>query len=58
MAWSFDMSSESTTGPILLGTSKGAIYETEIKMDGDRIFGNSLEHSTKQVRTLHRSLRD
>lgn len=49
VAWSFEMSSESTTGPILLGTSKGLIFETEIKIDGDRIFGNSLEQYFKQV---------
>lgn len=49
VGWSYDMSSESSTGPILLGTSKGAIFETEIKIDGDRIFGNSLEQYFKQV---------
>lgn len=49
VAWSFNMTAESTTGPILLGTSKGAIFEMEIKIDGDRIFGNSLEQYCKQV---------
>ncbi|KAK3930225.1 Vacuolar protein sorting-associated protein 18-like protein [Frankliniella fusca] len=49
VAWSFDMASEASTGPVLLGTSKGAIFETEIKTDGDRIFGNSVEQYCKQV---------
>lgn len=44
------MVSEASTGPILLGTSKGAIFETEIRTDGDRIFaGNNLEQYFKQV---------
>lgn len=50
VAWSLNMSSDASTGPVLLGTSKGAIFETEIRTDGDRIFaGNNLEQYFKQV---------
>ncbi|XP_034942311.1 vacuolar protein sorting-associated protein 18 homolog isoform X2 [Chelonus insularis] len=49
VGWNFANTSETTTGPILLGTSKGLIFETEIGLDGDKIFNTSLEQYWKQV---------
>ncbi|OAD60046.1 Vacuolar protein sorting-associated protein 18 like protein [Eufriesea mexicana] len=49
VGWNFSNSSETTTGPILLGTSKGLILETEIGLDGDKIFNTSLEQYWRQV---------
>lgn len=49
IGWNFSNSSETTTGPILLGTSKGLIFETEIGLDGDKIFNTSLEQYWRQV---------
>ena len=49
VGWNFSNSSEITTGPILLGTSKGLIFETEIGLDGDKIFNTSLEQYLRQV---------
>jgi hypothetical protein len=49
VGWNFSNDSEVTTGPILLGTSKGLIFETEIAQDGDRIFQSSLEQYWRQV---------
>ncbi|KAJ9580206.1 hypothetical protein L9F63_004149 [Diploptera punctata] len=49
VGWNFGNDSDMTTGPILLGTSKGLIFETEISLDGDRIFQSSLEQYWRQV---------
>ncbi|XP_060828024.1 vacuolar protein sorting-associated protein 18 homolog isoform X1 [Bombus pascuorum] len=49
IGWNFSNSSETTTGPILLGTSKGLIFETEIGLDGDKIFNTSLEQYWRQL---------
>ncbi|XP_046406330.1 vacuolar protein sorting-associated protein 18 homolog [Ischnura elegans] len=49
VAWNFGNDAENTTGPILLGTSKGIIIESEIGMENDRIFQTSLEQYWKQV---------
>ncbi|XP_076650787.1 vacuolar protein sorting-associated protein 18 dor isoform X1 [Halictus rubicundus] len=49
IGWNFQNTSETTTGPILLGTSKGLIFETEIGLDGDKIFNTSLEQYWRQL---------
>ncbi|XP_044574836.1 vacuolar protein sorting-associated protein 18 homolog isoform X2 [Cotesia glomerata] len=49
VAWNFANTSATTSGPILLGTSKGLIFETEIGLDGDKIFNTSLEQYWKQL---------
>lgn len=49
VGWNFGNDSDITTGPILLGTSKGLIFETVIGLDGDRFFQSSLEQYWKQV---------
>lgn len=49
VAWNFANTSETTSGPILLGTSKGLIFETEISLEGDKIFSTSLEQYWRQV---------
>lgn len=49
VGWNFYSTTESSSGPILLGTSKGLIFETEIGLDGDKIFNTSLEQYWKQV---------
>lgn len=49
VAWNYLNESEITTGPILLGTSKGLIFETEISQDGDKFFQTSLEQYWRQV---------
>ncbi|XP_047356828.1 vacuolar protein sorting-associated protein 18 homolog isoform X3 [Vespa velutina] len=48
VGWNFSNTSETVTGPILLGTSKGLIFETEIS-DGDKIFNTSLEQYWRQL---------
>lgn len=54
VGWNMANTSESTTGPILLGTSKGLIFETEIISEGDKFFtsnfSSSLEQYWRQVR--------
>ncbi|XP_076171976.1 vacuolar protein sorting-associated protein 18 dor [Ptiloglossa arizonensis] len=49
VGWNFANTSETTTGPILLGTSKALIFETEIGLNGDKIFNTSLEQYWRQV---------
>ncbi|CAK9834118.1 Vacuolar protein sorting-associated protein 18 homolog [Anthophora retusa] len=49
VGWNFSNTSETTTGPILLGTSKGLIFETEIDIDADKIFNLSLEQYWRQL---------
>ncbi|ENN82501.1 hypothetical protein YQE_01126, partial [Dendroctonus ponderosae] len=49
IGWNNMNESDSTTGPILLGTSKGLIFETEISLEGDKFFAPSLEQYWRQV---------
>ncbi|KDR19383.1 Vacuolar protein sorting-associated protein 18-like protein, partial [Zootermopsis nevadensis] len=49
VGWNFGNDSDITTGPILLGTSKGLIFETQIAQDGDGIFQSSLEQYWRQL---------
>jgi len=49
VGWNFSNTSETSSGPILLGTSKGLIFETEIGLDTDKIFNTSLEQYWRQV---------
>ncbi|KAL0278891.1 UNVERIFIED_CONTAM: hypothetical protein PYX00_000572 [Menopon gallinae] len=49
VAWNYSNSSRTSSGAILLGTSKGLIYETEITSESDSIFQGSLEEYWKQV---------
>jgi hypothetical protein len=49
VGWNFGNDSDVTTGPILLGTSKGLIFETQIAQDGEGIFQSSLEQYWRQV---------
>ncbi|XP_011498125.1 PREDICTED: vacuolar protein sorting-associated protein 18 homolog isoform X2 [Ceratosolen solmsi marchali] len=49
VGWNYTNISETTSGPILLGTSKGLIFETEIGLDGDKIFTTSIEQYWRQV---------
>ncbi|EFA08901.1 Vacuolar protein sorting-associated protein 18 homolog-like Protein [Tribolium castaneum] len=48
VAWNHLNESESTTGPILLGTSKGLIFETEIVLEGDKFFTSGFSSSFEQ----------
>lgn len=36
VAFNYELGTESTTGPILLGTSKGLIFETELSLEADK----------------------
>ncbi|XP_075973886.1 vacuolar protein sorting-associated protein 18 dor isoform X2 [Anticarsia gemmatalis] len=38
VGWNWENTSENTTGPILLGTSQGHLFETEFEADSDRMF--------------------
>lgn len=38
VAFNYANQSETSTGSILIGTSKGLIFETELGMDGERFF--------------------
>lgn len=49
VAWNYSNSSRTSSGAILLGTSKGLIYETDITSESDSIFQGSLEEYWKQV---------
>lgn len=49
VGWNFSNASETSSGPILLGTSKGLIFETEIGLENDKIFNTSLEQYWRQV---------
>lgn len=49
VGWNFSNTSETTSGPILLGTAKGLIFETEIGLDTEKIFNTSLEQYWRQV---------
>ncbi|KAF5280506.1 hypothetical protein FQA39_LY18028 [Lamprigera yunnana] len=49
IGWNHSNESDITTGPILLGTSKGLIFETEILLEGDKFFTTGLEINWRQV---------
>ncbi|XP_066588166.1 vacuolar protein sorting-associated protein 18 homolog [Prorops nasuta] len=49
VGWNFTSTSKTTSGPILLGTSKGLIFETELAFDGDKIFNTGLEQYWHKV---------
>ncbi|KAL6254778.1 hypothetical protein P5V15_014108 [Pogonomyrmex californicus] len=49
VGWNFSNVSETCSGPILLGTSKGLIFETEIGLETDKIFNMNLEQYWRQV---------
>ncbi|XP_019880940.1 vacuolar protein sorting-associated protein 18 homolog isoform X2 [Aethina tumida] len=48
VAWCSTNDSETTTGPILLGTSKGLIFETEIVLEGEKFFTSGFSSSLEQ----------
>ncbi|CAG9821457.1 unnamed protein product [Phaedon cochleariae] len=48
VAWNNLNESENTTGPILLGTSKGLIFETEIVLEGEKFFTSSFSSGLEQ----------
>ncbi|XP_046660133.1 vacuolar protein sorting-associated protein 18 homolog isoform X2 [Homalodisca vitripennis] len=49
VGWNYNNVRSDTTRPLLLGTSKGLILETELSNDSERIFQSSLEQYWKQV---------
>lgn len=49
VGWNFSNTSDTSSGPILLGTTKGLIFETEIGLETDKIFNTSLEQYWRQV---------
>ncbi|XP_043479320.1 vacuolar protein sorting-associated protein 18 homolog isoform X2 [Leptopilina heterotoma] len=49
VAWNFSNTSETNSGPILLGTSRGLIFETEIGLEGEKIFATNLEQYWRQI---------
>lgn len=49
VGWNFSNTSDTSSGSILLGTSKGLIFETEIGLETDKIFNTSLEQYWRQV---------
>ncbi len=51
-AWASKNTSESLTGPVLLATSKGVVYETELDSGEDKMFSSSLEKYWKVVVNL------
>ncbi|CAH0563550.1 unnamed protein product [Brassicogethes aeneus] len=48
VAWCLTNDSESTTGPILLGTSKGLIFETEYVLEGEKFFTAGFSSNLEQ----------
>lgn len=43
------------SGPILLGTSKGLIFEVEINSEPDQFFKSNVETYCRQVRTTRQT---
>ncbi len=43
VSWFAKNTSEVTSGPMLLGTSKGVVYETELESKEDRMFSSSFD---------------
>ena len=54
VGWSHANESESTTGPILVGTTRGLIFETDFDSGDERLFSTSLEQYWKQIFDLGR----
>ena len=54
VGWSHVNESESTTGPILVGTTRGLIFETDFDSGDERLFSTSLEQYWKQIFDLGR----
>ncbi|GJQ72360.1 dor [Trypoxylus dichotomus] len=48
IGWNHYNTSPNTTGPILLGTSKGLIFETEIALEGEKFFTSGFSSSLEQ----------
>ncbi|KAI4456526.1 vacuolar protein sorting-associated protein [Holotrichia oblita] len=48
IGWNRYTSAENTTGSILLGTSKGLIFETEIVLEGEKFFTSGFSSSLEQ----------
>ncbi|KAL4709069.1 hypothetical protein ACJJTC_013482 [Scirpophaga incertulas] len=53
VGWNYENTSESNTGPILLGTSQGHILETELEADSDKMF-TANQHYWRQIFDLGR----
>lgn len=51
VGWNHLNESDLTTGPILLGTSKGLIFETEIGQE-DKFFQSNIEQYLRQVSSV------
>jgi hypothetical protein len=49
VAWNHLSDSAATTGPLLLGTSKGMVFECEFLAETDRIFQMSWEKCWREV---------
>lgn len=49
VGWNYENKSQTTTGPILLGTSQGHILETELEAESDKMFTASQQY-WRQVR--------
>merc|ERR1719188_1253011 len=49
IAWNSNNTSESNTSPVLVGTSRGVLFETELDSGEERIFSTGLESSWRQV---------
>ena len=54
VGWSHSNESESVTGPILFGTTRGLIFETDLDSGDERLFSTSLEQYWKQIFDLGR----
>ena len=52
IAWNNSNDNENVTGPILLGTTRGLIFETEFDSGEDHMFTHNLEKYWKQVYDL------
>ena len=52
VSWHAKNTSESVTGPVLIGTSKGVILEAELDSGEDRMFSHSLERYWRQAADL------
>ena len=54
VGWSHSNESEASTGPILMGSTRGLIFETDLDSGEDRLFTTSLEQYWKQIFDLGR----
>jgi len=53
VGWNHNNDSPSSTGPLLLGTSKGMLFECEFLAETDRIFQMSWEKCWREVKAKH-----